>query len=126
MPVQGRICVHYINIITLGALPCAYPSPKRSGVPCTHVEIDISARDANINIFHVNKCIELNLPIVARVAPIATVEPYRPQDCLVVYFVLLVGSEAVVQQLYIGSFVVKVPGKRFLTKQDELSAIGDF
>lgn len=107
-------------------LPGANPAPERSGVPCAHVQVHVPSRDTHIDIFHVNKSVKLYFPIMTRVTSASTAEPNRTEHCLVIYLVLFIGSQTVVEQLYVRALVVEVPGERFLTKEDQLSAVRDF
>lgn len=80
------------------------------------MQVYVPPRDSHIDIFHVNKSVELDLPVVSRVAPIPAAEADRSQDSLEVNLIFLVGSEAIVEELNVRALVVEVPGKRFLAK----------
>ncbi len=55
----------------------------------------------------------------------ALVEANRGQGSLKVNFLFLVCGEAVVEQIYVLSFVIQIPSKRFLTNEHQLRSVGD-
>lgn len=82
-------------------LPCADPAPEAAHAePSLHSELDAApSRDADHYILHVHERVELNLPVVTRVAPAPAAEAHCAKHRLVVYLILLVRRQAVIQKL---------------------------
>ncbi len=89
------------------------------------MEVHVPASNAHVNIFYVNKGIQLDFPVMTRMPAASAAEADRPQYCLIVNLKLFVGCEAIVEQLYIRALVVQVPGESLLTKQHQLGPVGN-
>jgi hypothetical protein len=90
-------------------LPSADPSPEGTCVPCARMQIDVSARDANIYVFHVYECVQLYFPIMTRYAAASAAETNCPEHSLIVDLVFFVCGQAIIEQLH------RIEWERYLT-----------
>ncbi len=120
----GRIFDRYKNELKrVLVLPGAYIAPEGSCVPRSHVQLDISPGYTDENVLHIDKCVQLDFPVVSGWTAWAAGEPNRAEDRLIVNLELFIRCEAVIQQLNIWPLVIQIPSEGLLAQEYQLCIV---